>query len=71
MAHKTLSQYLNDHGETQRAFSRRIYVREATVSDWALGKVVPSPVYLARIARATDGEVPADVWLAGLEKAAS
>lgn len=53
-----LSQYLQDHKLTLRAFASKIGVANGSVVlKWASGKQVPRPKHMAAIIRETGGKV--------------
>jgi len=65
----TLAQYLTDKKITQAEFARRLNVNQGTVSKLCAGKR-PSWNMATRIAAATGGEVPVQVWAPQPERAA-
>ena len=58
-----LARYLAKTQETQAAFGVRVGVTDAIVCMWLSGARRPNLTSAFAIQRATDGEVPATLWL--------
>ena len=59
----TLVNYLRKKRLTQQQFADMLGVAQSLVSDWTLGKRVPRPAMMSRIADLTGGRVkPADFY---------
>jgi transcriptional regulator with XRE-family HTH domain len=58
-----LIDYLKETGQSQQEFAAKIDARQATVSRWCDGSMMPRPAMMARIVAATGGAVtPADFY---------
>jgi len=65
----TLGMYLRKKRLTQQQFADMLGVAQSLVSDWTLGKRVPRPAMMSKIASVTNGRVkPQDFYV--LEDAA-
>jgi transcriptional regulator with XRE-family HTH domain len=53
----TLHEWLKHQGMTQTEFSVRLGTLEQNIHNWAHGKRFPLPIWLHRIAEATEGKV--------------
>ena len=63
-----LARYLRKHELSQQEFADRVslirgwVVYQSAVNRWARGRIVPNREMRDYIARATEGQVPADCW---------
>jgi len=61
-----LARWINESGDTQTAFARRVGVSHATVSRWLAGKTIPSRSAMEAVFNATGGKVtPNDLIACG------
>jgi transcriptional regulator with XRE-family HTH domain len=59
---KTLPEYLSDAGVTQAEFAKRVGTSQGNISKLCNGSSRISPALAARIAHATENQVPVTVW---------
>ncbi|WP_353936522.1 helix-turn-helix transcriptional regulator [uncultured Gemmobacter sp.] len=58
-----LCTFLSEMGETQVEFAKRVSVSQGTISKLCAGQIRPSLTLAARIASATGGRVPVEIWV--------